>query len=61
MNLQRFKMMLRIFNTVFLGLISLQLVVLNEKLPDIDNNIHDIKFNLRYITDLIEVKSPKDN
>ena len=61
MNLQRFKMMLRIFNTLFLGIISLQLVVLNEKLPDIDNNIHDIKFNLRYITDLIEVKSPKDN
>lgn len=54
-------MMLRIFNTLFLGIISLQLVVLNEKLPDIDNNIHDIKFNLRYITELIEVKNSKDN
>jgi len=61
MNLQRFNMMLRIFNTIFLGLISLQLVVLNERLPDIDNNIHDIKFNLRYLTDVIELKSPKDN
>uniref|UniRef100_A0A6C0AYQ3 Uncharacterized protein n=1 Tax=viral metagenome TaxID=1070528 RepID=A0A6C0AYQ3_9ZZZZ len=61
MNLQYFKMMLRIFNTLFLGIISLQLVVLNEKLPDIDNNIHDIKFNLRYITELIEVKNSKDN
>ena len=60
MNLQRFNMMLRIFNTIFLGLISLQLVVLNERLPDIDNNIHDIKFNLRYLTDLIENKNSND-
>ena len=54
-------MIFRSLNTVFLGLISLQLVVINERLPNIDNNIHDIKFNLKYLTDVIKVKSPKDN
>ena len=40
-------MLLRIFNTVFLGIITLRLIILNEQLSDINNDIIIIKENLK--------------
>ena len=40
-------MLLRIFNTVFLAIINLRLMILNEQLSDINNDIIIIKENLK--------------
>ena len=47
-------MILRVLNTFFLGLISLQLSLLNEKTNEIEIHTYNLK-------NIIEFKNPKDN